>query len=192
MAMPIGNLDDFREAVETDEPVPFWAVVLYAAGGEANQAVQAFVSSHRGDSAALTGEHCRTYVLDNGTDQPIERLAPEDVASIAEYLGADRTAIPGIVFFTEPAMQPEGLSVRLAELLPAGAAGADVAGVFNGLAEMVTAAASAAPDDRLPDLRRRLADRWPTQIVGGGLVEGGSVKMALTHIVGQIRDIAAT
>jgi hypothetical protein len=153
--------------------------------------VRAFVRSHRGDSAALTGEHCRTYVLDNGTDPPIQRLAPEDVASIAEYLGAERAAVPGVVFFTEPAMQPEGLSVRLSELLPGGASEEKMAGVFGALAEMVTAAASAAPDDRLPDLRRRLAGTWPTQIVGGGLVEGGSVKMALTHIVGQIRDIAA-
>ena len=60
--------------------------------------------------------------------------------------------------------------------------------MFGELAAMVTASASAAPDDRLPDLRRRLTDRWSPQLVTSGLVEGGSVAMALTHIVGQIRE----
>ena len=186
MGWPIGNLDDFREAVETAEPVPFYAVILYAAQGEADASVRAYVNSHRGDSAAVTGEHCRAFVLEDGAEQPIDGFPPAKVASIAEYLGADRAAVPGVLFFTEPAMQPEGLGLRLGHLV--GGAVGDPAGMFGELAAMVTASASAAPDDRLPDLRRRLTDRWSSQLVTSGLVEGGSVAMALTHIVGQIRE----
>ena len=180
MAWPIGNLDDFRESLDTAlESQPFSAVILYAAGDGADEQVRAYVSSHRDDSAAITGEQCRAYTLGNGDEQA---LMPEDVASIAEYMGADRAAVPGIVFFTEPAMQPEGLSLQLASLL------SDPDSVFGEIAAMVTASASAAPHDRLPDLRQRLTDAWSPQVVGGGLVEGGSVSMALTHILGQLRE----
>lgn len=188
MALPIGNLDDFRESLDTAEPLPFYALVLYAAQGAANAQLRAYVHIHRADSAALTGEHCRAFVLENGDGQAVEPLGPDDVAAIAEYLGADGAAVPGIIFYTEPAMQPEGLCLRLAPLLPDPTA--DPAGVFEELGVMVSASASAAPYDRLLDLRQRLIDAWSPQVVGGGIVEGGSMSMALTHILGQIRETA--
>jgi hypothetical protein len=189
MAWPIGNLDDFRESLDTAEPLPFYALVLYAAPGLADAQLRAYVHEHRADSAAVTGEHCRAFVLENGDERPVEPLQQDDVAAIAEYLGADRAAVPGIVFYTEPAMQPEGLCLRLGPVLTDPAA--DPARVFGALGAMVSASASAAPYDRLPDLRQRLTDVWSSQVVGGGIVEGGSMSMALTHILGQIRESAA-
>lgn len=189
MAQPIGTLDDFRESLETAiESQAFYAVILYAAEGAADQTVRAYVDTHRADSAAVAGEDCRVFVLENGDEQPTGPFVTEDVAAIAEYLAADRAAVPGIVFFTEPAMQPEGLCLRLGPLL--GSPDGDPGVVFGRLGGMVSAAAAVAPYDRLPDLRQRLTDAWSPQLVRGGLVEGGSVSMALTHILGQIRDSA--
>jgi hypothetical protein len=198
---PIGNLADFRAALQDPEPYPFYAVILYTAKNSADQAVREYVRSHWYEIDALTGRDCLVFVLENRDDQAIENFRPQDVYLIAEHLGVDKATVPGVVFFTDPRERPEFVALRFRELLADGVSDDELTALLRDVADVLARCSPLPADKRLAALRRAFANAWPEgsgwadrtertgSLVATGVVRGGSIAVALTNILAFIAQV---
>jgi hypothetical protein len=82
--------------------------------------VHAFVHREFDDLSALIGPSCLTFVLASRR-LPARRASPaNEVFEIARALGAEVSALPCAIFFTEPDKRPETRAIDLRRFLPNG------------------------------------------------------------------------
>jgi hypothetical protein len=159
MAEPVHGLEDFKDMLAQGSPYPVYAVLLYTPENSLNQRLREYVRSRWNMLNHLTGDSCLLFAVEDlERDRPIEVFRPEDVYSIARFLGASVDAVPGLVFLTDPANRADVLVVRLHEALgDDNVSDAQLTTFFQKVAAATDACASRPPGDRLACLRERIA-----------------------------------
>ena len=109
------SLKDLHWLLETGDPYPFYAILLYPPLNGLSAKLHKYVESHWGYLNGLTGNNCLLLALERAGG-PAEEFRPEDVYAIARYLGATVDKVPCIIFITDPKHERQTLVQPLSML----------------------------------------------------------------------------
>jgi hypothetical protein len=162
------SLKDFESVLEHGDPYPYYAVLLYPPLNGLNRKLHEYVQGHWGYMNTLTGDSCLLMALETG-GQPIDDFRPEDVYSIARYLGAQVDQVPCLIFISEPKTRRQTLVPPLQPLFPDADSVTDdhltkffqrMQAIIDTCAENMATTQSTSVEDRLGCLRSRFGRQF--------------------------------
>ena len=121
VSAPVGSLKDLQKLLNGEDqyiylnqPYPFYSALLYTPTNGVNHLLHTYTVDNFELFSTATGPNWLVAVIEDiGAGHQINEFKPEDVYTIARYLGVPVDQIPALVFFTDPQERKDTLIVPL-------------------------------------------------------------------------------